>query len=500
MVYINSSDIIQVTISNFDKRLQIEQIRYIETEAPLACSDEQKLLELSLHNDFEDHLWQRTQCLVKQHDLASTMARAARLSRYAKTFALLVAALLGTLGIMYAVTDSHTINIYWLLLVLLGFNFISMLLWLTGISLNMEGLTAGILARLTSWLPGYLDNKIVASEQTNNQTNPSASKNADKAWLECNFRGAVGKWQFSKITHQLWLTYLFAGLVFLVLLLMVRQYDFVWGTTLLSDTAFVKLTEALSAPLQALGFATPSADQVQETRIGILPTVLQHTDLAQTLSIEHRTRWAQFLLGALLCFGIVPRLLLWFWSALMCRYARRNFALDYYLPYYISLRQKLMPLASHGQIIDADTVQPVISNKPERPTSAPASLLPHVLPAECQWVAVEPGDNTPWPPESIRPDNDLGKVIDRESLSRILQQIQLNNYPDIAVAVSSARTPDRGVQRTITSLLSSSKNSWLVLLQDQEQLDVSATRLEAWYRLAEACKIPADHVISMSAI
>ena len=135
-----------MTISNFDKRLRIEQIRYIETQGSLACDADVQTPDRSLPDDFENRLWQRAQCLVQQHDLSLAMGRGAKLSRYAKTFALLVAALLGVLGIMYAVTDSHTINIYWLLLVLLGFNFISMLLWLAGIVLNMEGLTAGALA------------------------------------------------------------------------------------------------------------------------------------------------------------------------------------------------------------------------------------------------------------------------------------------------------------------------------------------------------------------
>jgi len=477
-----------VVISNFDKRLQIEQIRYIEMQGSLACDTGVQTSDMALPNDFENRLWQRAQCLIKQHDLSLAIGRAAKLSRYAKTFALLVAALLGVLGILYAVTDNQTINIYWLLLALLGFNFISMVLWLAGIVLNMQGLIAGTLARLTCKLPAYIDTKTEVSEQTVKSIN----KQADKAWLACHFQGAVGKWQFSKITHQLWLTYLLSGLVFLVLLLMFRQYDFVWGTTLLSDNVFIKLTDILSVPLRIIGFATPSIDQIQETRIGAL-----HNGLPQTLSAAHRTHWAQFLLGALLCFGIVPRLLFWSWSSGMCRYARRHFMLDYYLPYYIHLRQKLMPLASHGKIIDADTAQAVHSNV--YATGLSTTPMPHALPSKCQWVAVELDDSITWPPLSVSPDNDLGMVTDRASSARIMQQIQRYHSSVIAVAVSSARTPDRGVQRMIAQLMANSEQCWLVLLQQSEQPAISATRLAAWYRLAETCKVPADHVISMSA-
>ncbi|RKZ70023.1 MAG: hypothetical protein DRQ44_01915, partial [Gammaproteobacteria bacterium] len=238
-------------------------------------------------------------------------------------------------------------------------------------------------------------------------------------------------------------------------------------------------------PLQALGFATPSLDQVQDTRMGP----------AQTLTVEYRSNWAQFLLGALLCFGIVPRILLWSWSALMSAYARSHFTLDYYLPYYVSLRQQLMPLASHGQVIDADTSPPIIAETPAK--TSPVTPVPHTLPKETLWVAVELSSNISWPLLSVGAGKDLGQVVDRDSLTSILQHLQRSTNPVVAVAVSSARPPDRGVQRTIASLVSSSEQPWLVLLQS-DQHESTTTRLEAWYRLAEACRVPADHVISMS--
>lgn len=460
-----------MTTSTFDKRVLIEQLRYIEAQDTLAGDTDDLAAEIALHSDFDERLWQRVRRLVDRNELGAALARAARLSRIANSVALLVAAVLGALATIYAVTGGHTINIYWLLLVLLGFNLLSMLLWLVGISLNLDGLIAGVLAKITSWLPGQLMEKSESAAQ------------ADRAWLACHFSGRVGKWQLSKITHQLWLVYLLAGLAVLVLVLMARQYDFVWGTTLLSDTAFVKLTELLGAPLQALGLTTPSAEQVQHTRIGT-----EHS-----LTAAHRNSWAQFLLGALLVFGIVPRLLLLCWAMLMRAVARNRFALDYYLPYYISLRQQLLPLAGHGEIIDADSAPPDVT---EAPTIGSA---PHMVPAEAHWVAVELGEDISWPHKSIGVGNDLGQVSDRESLARILQSLENDASSAVAVAVAAARPPDRGVQRTIASLLSTGAQPWLVLLRNHEDAAISNTRLGAWYRLAEACHVPADHVVSMSA-
>lgn len=471
-----------MAISKFDKSLLIEQIRQIETQHPLRCDNEGELSDLSLRQDFHERLWQRAKRLVRQHDLSAALSHAARLSRIIKIFILIVVALLGAMGTVYAITngngDSNTINIYWLLLVLLGFNFISMLLWLIGISLNIDGLTSGLFARLTSWLPGYSHNKVNGDKQDH----ISIRGLADRAWLNCFYSATVGKWQLSKITHQLWLIYLLAGLISLMLLLVVRQYDFIWGTTLLSDSVFTKLTESLSQPLALIGFMTPSAEQVQESRLG----------LGHVLTAEHRSHWAQFLLGSLLCFGILPRLLLLLWCSLMSIRARRLFSLDLYLPYYIDLRQRLVPLASHGQIVDADTSPPVLTTIEEQ---APIS---HSLPKHTKWAAVELGNNFSWPISSVEVANNIGQVIDRDSLASTLKSLQASRCEVLAVAVDAARSPDRGIQRSITSLTSNCSQCWLVLLQLPDETIVSSKRLSSWYHLAQACNIPADHVIFLS--
>ena len=471
-----------MTISKFDKSLLIEQIRHIETQHSLDCDDNDEPFDLSLHQDFHERLWQRAQRLVRQHDLSAALLHAVRLSRTVKAATLLLVAVLGAIGTMYAVTDSgadsDTINIYWLLLVLLGFNFISMLLWLIGISLNMDKLTFGLFALLASWLPGASDNKINSGKQDN----INIIGLADRAWLSCFYSAAVGKWQLSKITHQLWLVYLLAGLTCLLLLFMVRQYDFIWGTTLLSDSVFIKLTASLSRPLTFIGFMTPSAEQVQASGLG----------LEQVLTAEHRSHWAQFLLGSLVCFGILPRLLLLLWSSMMSIRARRLFSFDLYLPYYIDLRRRLVPRASHGQVVDADKSPPVMTAIEEQ---IPVS---HALPEHTKWVAVELGDNFSWPISLINGLNNLGQVIDRESLESTLQRLQTNQCQVLAVAVAVTRLPDRGIQRLITSLTSHCSQRWLVLLQTSDEKRISSKRLTAWYQLAQACNIPADHVICLT--
>jgi hypothetical protein len=462
-----------VTNSRFDRCVRIEQVRYIEKVQELDSDPDMFMPDLHEHPTFEERLSLRARHLVEQHELAFTLARADKVSRYAVTVAILIAVFLGATGVFYAVAGGHSINIYWLLLVLLGFNFASMALWLVGISLNVGNMASGVLAKLTVGLATYLNR--------HGRNVGSTGSQADRAWFACNFTGTVGKWRFSRLTHQLWLVYLASGLVVLVMLLMVRQFDFTWGTTLLSEAFFARLTEILGAPLKMLGFATPSVEQVLETQIGA----------GQILDAGHRYYWAQFLLGALLCYGIVPRVLLWGWSTVMLTRARKAFSLDYYLPYYIELRQQLMPLTGHGEIVDADTTGYV-------PDEAGSSLRSHQpLPREALWVGVELGDSIDWPPSSVDNADIVGQVIDRESLARVEQQLQQRPVGRLAVAVDAGRSPDRGLQRTINNLLMHSAERWLVLLRPYDAEPVSKARLAAWYRLAETSRVPADHVISI---
>jgi hypothetical protein len=172
--------------------------------------------------------------------------------------------------------------------------------------------------------------------------------------------------------------------------------------------------------------------------------------------------------------------------------ARRLFSLDLYLPYYIDLRQRLVPLASHGQIVDADTSPLVLIEIEEQ---IPVS---HSLPEHTKWAAVELGDKFSWPISLVNALNNIGQVIDRESLKSTLQCLQTSQCQVLAVAVAAARTPDRGIQRSITSLTLHCSQRWLVLLQLSDEKRISSKRATAWYQLAKACNIPADHVICLS--
>lgn len=456
----------------FEQKVLLEQVRCIESGQALSDDSVPIIAGQTAGQPFEKRLHLRAQRLIRQHQLHDDLSHAAGVFRFSSLVAMLLAAALGAVATLTALAGGGTINIYWLLLVLVGFNLLSMVLWLAGVTVRMDNLTSGLLPGAAAWLPRLMSKR------------DSATGRADSAWLACHFGNGVGKWRASQITQQLWLVYLGTGLACLLLVLVARQFDFVWGTTLLSDASFVRLTTMLGEPLQALGFTTPDTQQVIETRIGA----------GYPLTAAHRYSWAQFLIGTLLLCGLLPRVLLWVASSVLLRSARRRMALDYYLPYYVQLRQELMPLHGDSQIVDADA----------RPAQPPAAVEPHAtqrglsghVPPGTQWVAVELGDEVHWPPRQVDAQQILGVVVDRSSLEEAIAKLRTLKEPELAVAIAATRPPDRGLKRSIAALCESADSSWLVLLLQTPETSVAESRLGAWYQLAKECGIPAQQVIT----
>lgn len=412
--------------------------------------------------DFIQRLNMRARRLIQENTLNEALQQPHKQFVRARWICLLVAVILGGLAASQAVSESSTLNIYWLLAVLLGFNTISLLLWLSGITLNLQSLSSGIVAQLASWLP-YRHKK-----------DPAIASLASHAWWESCLTGNVGKWRISVLTHQFWLAYLSAGLVLLILLMLAKQYNFIWGTTLLPDSTLPRLTQMLGAPLEALGLKIPDDPQTVASRIG-----------ASKQDAETRTAWAAFLIGTLLVYGIFPRLVMLGLSWIMQKWSEHRFKLDLYLPYYIELRQRLMARAAKAEVIDAD---PQAGMKPAEVARPPENVA---IPANAQALGIELDAATPWPESMTCRLN----IVDQESHDEAVALIKGLSGP-LLLGVAAHRLPDRGVQRLIKELVdSSSGKPWLILLS-KPSAPVTSAREFAWFRLAEACGIPAEHVIT----
>ncbi len=453
----------------FTDMVRVEQLRRIESVksealsyASVADMEVQNTVADFQYADFTQRLSKRANRLIHDNRLEDSVRKPHDQFKHAGRISLIAAAILGGLASGNAVSELYTLNIYWLLAVLLGFNLLSLTLWVTGITFNLQGLSSGIAAQLASWWP---------FRKNDNNTIESLAR---RAWWESCLTGTVGKWRIGVLTHQFWLAYLTAGLILLILLMLAKQYNFIWGTTLLPENSLPKLTEGLGRPLTLIGLEMPDSQQITTSRLG-----------SGRQDAETRSAWARFLIGVLLFYGLLPRLLLLALSILMLKWSEYRFKLDLYLPYYIDLRQRLMARKTNPQVIDADPLADAKQTEIIQPVAN------NTLPAGAQALGIELDDRINWPDSVACRLN----IVDQKTHEEAVELIKKLDGP-LLIGVAAYRLPDRGIQRTVKDLLAETKcKPWLVLLNKDSAVTVSNSRELAWFRLAEACKIPAEQVI-----
>lgn len=423
---------------------------------------------------FTQRLTDRARKLVDQEQIVTS--RPSRLHRLFIAVACTLFALLGILAIINALDRAgNAINVYWLLLVLLGFNGLALLVWLAA---TVSGGTEGLVGKIPQLLINHLPKR--------QHSNQDVSQ-----WLGIVYQGATGQWRVSVLTHLLWWCYLAAGLVMLVAVLSVRQYDFYWGSTLLSTEQFSKLVSLLSAPLAAMGLPTPDPGLFSSSQVG---------DLA--MDQQQRQQWAYFLMSFLLLYGLVPR----FMAALICwwflKRAENHFEPDFYLPYYVQLRHQIMPEGGAAVVVDADQEPPPKqTDNPKPATSRPLSSEQHFV-----LIGVELGADLMEKVDS-KVDNN---VTSQQTLTEALDFIDSNqnDASNIAIVVHMANLPDRGVRRKINSLVESveKKRRWLILLDSTDNITPNVAKPNAgkqerqqdWFQAASQANIPMEQVVYTS--
>ena len=457
---------------DFNDLVRLEQLRHIETGQPQALSYagvanmETYPASGFSYAAFLERLLDRAHHLVHDNHLEEMLQQPEKLFLRASRMMLLLAAVLGGLAAANAASESSTLNIYWLLVVLLGFNFLSMLLWCAGILLNVQGLSSGIAAQLARWLPFQLKKR----------ESDSIGTFAVRAWWETCLSGRVGRWRISMLTHQFWLVYLLAGMSVLVLLMLAKQYDFVWGTTLLPENSLPELTRLLGVPMQHIGFIVPDSQQIAASRIG-----------AGAQDSVIRSAWAEFLIGTLIMYGLLPRLILMLLAFFMSKLSEYRYKLDLYLPYYVTLRQSLIAKEFVTSVIDHDPE--IIKESPELITRSKHSRH---FPENALVIGIELDSYTIWPEELVCQEN----VVDQRTFVRVSEMLKKSKGA-LVIGVAVHRLPDRGVQRMIKELATLvSGQIWLMLLQSSPPIPIAESRRQAWYRLAQSCEIPAEHILS----
>lgn len=336
------------------------------------------------------------------------------------------------------------VNVFWALGSLLGLNLILLLSW--ALSMLFAGESTASLGRLWLWLSEKLARDAQAAQLA-------------PALVLLLQRQRLNRWALGMVVNGAWLLALLSALVILLMLMATRRYGFVWETTILRGDTFVTVTQALGALPALLGFSVPTETMIRASG-----------DTA--LSIESaRQAWAGWLVGVLLVYGIVPRLLL----ALVClwhwRRGRAALSLDLNMPGYSQLRERLMPSSERLGISDAAPEQLHSTQSGTVALDSDGALL----------VAIELDDQRPWPPSLPKSVIDAGILDSRESRQKLLDQLTRFPPARLTIACDPRRSPDRGSLALIAELARCAEATRIWLLQAPPGQALDAERLGDWH-------------------
>ncbi|MHC4422453.1 MAG: DUF2868 domain-containing protein, partial [Planctomycetota bacterium] len=248
---------------------------------------------------------------------------------------------------------------------------------------------------------------------------------------------------------------------------------------------------------EKLGFPTPTPEQIAASDGSLPPTAMP---LDQIEGARHA--WSGLLIGSLVTYGLVPRVILLGLCLRLLTRARRRWRLDTNRPGYLRLQPRLMPQTESLGVIDPDTPgedEAVAATAPG-PQRTPAAGPPAVLGLEIEPPA------SPWPPRIAGVSwRDLGLVDDRRDRQRALEQLaEPKAGPSTVVIVCGlTTTPDRGHGAFLEQVRQASGSPVALVLTggetfrrrgDSGQL---AGRIEDWRTLADGAGVPAEQVIEL---
>ncbi|AZE86412.1 putative membrane protein [Pseudomonas orientalis] len=422
-----------------------ETVRLREEHAGPLEDLEANRLARTAGGDLPTRIQQRALHLAERDGLTAALGRWLQGARLALLLLAIVAVISGA-GLAFAALGNGltAVNVFWALGSLLGLNLILLLSWALG--LLFAGEHSASLGRLWLWLSEKLARDAKAAQLA-------------PALLLLLQRRKLNRWAVGVLVNSLWLLALLSAMVILLMLLATRRYGFVWETTILGADTFIAVTQTLGTFPALLGFNVPTIDMIRASG-------------DSALNIESaRQAWAAWLVGVLLVYGLMPRLIL----ALLCLWrwkrGRSALRLDLNLPGYAQLRERLMPSSERLGVNDAapEHLHHVTGGVSE--LQSDGALL----------VAIELDDQRPWPPKLPGNVKDAGILDSRESRNKLLEQLTRFPPARLTIACDPRRSPDRGSLALIAELARSAAATRVWLLQAPPGQALDAERLGDWH-------------------
>lgn len=388
-----------------------------------------------------------------------------------------VAAGLAALG-----DGSRPVNLFWALGSLLGIHFLTLLLWAAGLAWGSKlGSTAGRLVLGGTARLSHIPRLAAAGHKA---VRPPAEALVPRALLGLLQRAGMLRWMLGAFSHAWWLLALLSALVTLVAMLSTRRYEFVWETTLLSPDTFVALTHALGWLPSLIGFETLDT------------ALIRASDGLQPLPAYAQAAWSSWLLGCVVVYGVLPRLVLFGICCLLVWSRRRRFSLDLSQPGLAVLRERLAPSSERLGVTQPapesldGTGGPASafagSGSPQVGALAPG-FLSHPDPAHAAvMVGIELPDPAMWPPADAPAHViDAGNLDNRQQRNALLDQVTRQPPPRLLIVCDAVQTPDRGTIGLIVELVQLAQQARVWLHGDPDK-----ARIDQWTQRLVAAGVP----------
>ncbi|VVP52387.1 putative membrane protein [Pseudomonas fluorescens] len=429
-----------------------ETIRLREEHAGPLDDLEANRLARAAGGDLPSRIARRALWLAERDGLTAALKHWLQGGRLALVLLMIVAVLSGA-GLAFAALGQTPVNVFWALGSLLGINLILLLSWALG--LIFAGEHGATLGRLWLWLSEKFARDAKAAQLA-------------PALLLLLQRKKLNRWALGALVNGLWLLAMLSALILLLTLMATRRYGFVWETTILGADTFIHVTQALGYLPSLLGFNVPTEEMIRASGDG-------------ALDIESaRQAWATWLVGVLVVYGVLPRLLLalfclWRWNS-----GKAALRLDLNLPGYAQLRERLMPTSERLGVNDPEPAQlhRIESNVGER--ASEGALL----------VAIELDEQRPWPPVLPKNVSNAGILDSRESRHKLLEQLSRFPPARLAIACDPRRSPDRGSLALIAELARNAGATRIWLLQAPPGEALDGQRLGDWHAALQQLELP----------
>lgn len=429
-----------------------ETVRLREEHAGTLEDLEANRLARTAGGDLPSRIQRRALWLAERDGLTAALKHWLQGARLALVLLMIFAVLSGA-GLAFAALGQTPVNVFWALGSLLGLNLILLLSWLLG--LIFAGEHGATLGRLWLWLSEKMARDAKAAQLA-------------PALLLMLQRKKLNRWALGTLVNGLWLLAMLSALILLLTLMATRRYGFVWETTILSADTFIHVTHALGYLPSLLGFNVPTVEMIRASGDG-------------ALDIESaRQAWATWLVGVLVVYGVLPRLLLtllcfWRWNS-----GKAALRLELNLPGYAQLRERLMPTSERLGVNDPEPAQMHRVESSVGEFASEGALL----------VAIELDEQRPWPPALPKNVSNAGILDSRESRHKLLEQLSRFPPARLAIACDPRRSPDRGSLALIAELARNAGETRVWLLQAPPGEALDAERLGDWHIALQQLELP----------